>query len=307
MNLIIYNKFIQTYDEKFYRKDKIENDELFLGSRMEQELNFSSFNKIKRVTNEELAAMWTRYFENKDDRNLRDQLILQYIYLTRYVVGRVKVALPPTFTYEDISSYGIEGLIDAVEKFTPKMGARFETYALVRIRGNIIDKVRSQDFLPRSVRRKIRDVKEAQDILKSQYGRAATNSEIAQYLGIEKEKVEQLLADDTTITSIYDKKGAADGDIEIIDTIEDSQTLAPHEEVEEKDIKKGLEIALKRLPERERTIMVLYYHENMTLKEIGDAINVSESRVSQLHAQAIMKLKNLLSENRTERLKKSII
>jgi RNA polymerase sigma factor for flagellar operon FliA len=274
---------------------------------MEQELNFSSFNKIKRVTNEELAAMWARYFENKDDKNLRDQLILQYIYLTRYVVGRVKVALPPTFTYEDISSYGIEGLIDAVEKFTPKMGARFETYALVRIRGNIIDKVRSQDFLPRSVRRKIRDVKEAQDILKSQYGRAATNSEIAQYLGIEKEKVEQLLADDTTITSIYDKKGSADGDIEIIDTIEDSQTLAPHEEVEEKDIKKGLEIALKRLPERERTIMVLYYHENMTLKEIGDAINVSESRVSQLHAQAIMKLKNLLSENRTERLKKSII
>lgn len=274
---------------------------------MEQELDFSSYNKIKRATNEELADLWSRYFEDHDNKTLRDELILQYIYLTRYVVGRVKVALPPTFSYEDISSYGIEGLIDAVEKYSPKMGARFETYALVRIRGNIIDKVRSQDFLPRSVRRKIRDVKEAQEELKKQYGRAATNSEIANYLGIEKEKVEQLLADDTTITSIYDKKGVADGDIEIIDTIEDAHTLAPHEQLEEKDVKKELEGALKRLPERERTIMVLYYHENMTLKEIGEAISISESRVSQLHAQAIMKLKNLLSENRTERLKKSII
>ena len=274
---------------------------------MEQELFFSPYNKIKRASNEELTELWTRYFDDHDNKALRDELILQYIYLTKYVVGRVKVALPPTFSYEDISSYGVEGLIDAVEKYTMKMGARFETYALVRIRGNIIDKVRSQDFLPRSVRRKIKDVKEAQEELKRQFGITATNTEIANYLGIEREKVEQLLADDTTITSIYDKKGASDGDIEIIDTIQDAHNLAPHEELEEKDAKKELEGALKRLPERERTIMVLYYHENMTLKEIGDAINISESRVSQLHAQAIMKLKNLLSENRTERLKKSII
>ena len=276
-------------------------------SGMEQNLDFSSYNNIKRATNEELANMWALYFDDHENKALRDELILQYIYLTRYVVGRVKVALPPTFSYEDISSYGVEGLIDAVEKYTPKMGARFETYALVRIRGNIIDKVRSQDFLPRSVRRKIRDVKEAQEELKRQFGRAATDTEIANYLGIEKEKVEQILADDTTITSIYENKGVADGDIEIIDTIEDPRNLAPHEQLEEKDVKKELEDALKRLPERERTIMVLYYHENMTLKEIGDAINISESRVSQLHAQAIMKLKNLLSENRSERLKKSII
>ena len=274
---------------------------------MDQDLDFSSYNKIKRATNEELAELWQLYFDDHDNKMLRDKLILQYIYLTRYVVGRVKVALPPTFSYEDVSSYGIEGLIDAVEKYTPKMGARFETYALIRIRGNIIDKVRSQDFLPRSIRRKIKDVKEAQEELKRQYGRAANNTEIADYLGIEKEKVEQLLADDTTITSLYDKKGSTDGDIEIIDTIEDSSHLNPHDELEEKDVKKELEEALKRLPERERTIMVLYYHENMTLKEIGDAINISESRVSQLHAQAIMKLKNLLSENRSARLKRSII
>ncbi len=271
---------------------------------MEQDI---SYNKIKRVSNAELTEMWAQYFADHDNKELRDALILQYIYLTRYVVGRVKVALPPTFSYEDIASYGVEGLIDAIEKFTPKMGARFETYALVRIRGNIIDKIRSQDFLPRSVRRKIKDVKEAQEELKKQFGRAATDTEVADFLGIEKEKVEQLLSDDTTITSIYDKKGSSEGDLEIIDTIQDAQALNPHEKLEEKDVKKELEKALKRLPERERTIMVLYYHENMTLKEIGEAINVSESRISQLHAQAIMKLKNLLSENRSERLKRSII
>ena len=269
--------------------------------------DISSYSKIKRLNNDELAELWARYFDDHDNKELRDQLIIQYIYLTKYVVGRVKVALPPTFSYEDISSYGVEGLIDAVEKFSKKMGARFETYALVRIRGNIIDKIRSQDFLPRSVRRKIKDVKEAQEELKLKFGRTATNTEIADYLGIEKEKVEQILSDDTTVTSLYDKKGSSDGDIEIIDTIQDTRALAPHEEMEEKDVKKELEDALKRLPERERTIMVLYYHENMTLKEIGEAINVSESRISQLHAQAIMKLKNLLSENRSERLKRSII
>lgn len=271
------------------------------------ENDITSYNNIKRLTNEELKELWEKYFNDHDNKTLRDILILQYIYLTKYVVGRVKVALPPTFSYEDISSYGVEGLIDAVEKFTPKIGARFETYALVRIRGNIIDKIRSQDFLPRSVRRKIKDVKEAQEELKLKFGRAATNSEIADYMGIEKEKVEQLMSDDTTLTSIYEKKGSTEGDIEIIDTIQDTNSLNPHEELEEKDVKKELEEALMRLPERERTIMVLYYHENMKLKDIGDAINVSESRISQLHAQAIMKLKHLLSESRSERLKKSII
>ena len=109
------------------------------------------------------------------------------------------------------------------------------------------------------------------------------------------------------VTSIYDKKAQNDESVEIIDTIQDSNHLNPSEEIEDKTIKAQLEKALKRLPERERTILVLYYHENMTLKEIGDAIDLSESRASQLHAQAIMKLKNLLSESRVERLKRSIV
>ena len=274
---------------------------------MENENNFSSYNNIKRLSDEEIVKVWEEYLKDRSNKQLRDTLIVQYIYLTRYVVGRVKVALPPTFTFEDISSYGIEGLIDAVEKYTPRNGARFETYALVRIRGDIIDKIRAQDFLPRSVRRKIRDVKEAQEQLKKQFGRPATNSEVAELLGMEPEKVDQILADDTTITSIYDKKGNGEDSIEVIDTIKDSSHKAPHEECEDKNVKNQLEAALKRLPERERMIMVLYYHENMTFKEIGETVNISESRVCQIHAQAIMKLKNLLSENRSARLKQSII
>lgn len=274
---------------------------------MHQDLDYNSYSKIKRLADEELEALWADYFKDKANKKVRDSLIVQYIYLTRYVVGRVKVALPPTFSIEDISSYGVEGLIDAIEKYSPDKGARFETYALMRIRGNIIDKIRSQDFLPRSARKRIKDVKDAQEHLRQKLGRLPSSSEIGELLGMEKEKVDQILAEDTTITSLYDKKGTSDESIEIIDTIQDTKTLNPQEQMEEKDVKTQLEHALKRLPERERMIMVLYYHENMTLKEIGEAIEISESRVCQLHAQAIMKLKNILSENRSERLHKSIV
>ena len=274
---------------------------------MEQDNSFSSYNNIKRLSEDELVQLWQDYFADRSNKKLRDDLIVQYIYLTRYVVGRVKVALPPTFSFEDILSYGVEGLIDAVEKYSPNAGAKFETYALIRIRGNIIDKIRSQDFLPRSIRRKIKEVKDKQEELKQTLGRSATNSEVAEALGIEKEKVDQILAEDTTITSLYEKKMSDDDSIEVIDTIQDDKKPSPQEVMEQKDTKKELEEALKRLPERERMIMVLYYHENMTLKEIGETINISESRICQLHAQAIMKLKNLLSENRAQRLQKSIV
>ena len=274
---------------------------------MEQDNSFSSYNNIKRLSEEELVQLWNDYFADRTNKKLRDDLIVQYIYLTRYVVGRVKVALPPTFSFEDILSYGVEGLIDAVEKYSPSAGAKFETYALIRIRGNIIDKIRSQDFLPRSIRRKIKEVKDKQEELRQTLGRSATNSEVADALGLEKEKVDQILAEDTTITSLYEKKMSDDDSIEVIDTIKDEKKPTPQEVLEQKDVKKELEEALKRLPERERMIMVLYYHENMTLKEIGETINISESRICQLHAQAIMKLKNLLSENRSKRLQKSIV
>ncbi len=274
---------------------------------MSQTFDFTSYNNIKRLSEEELTALWQEYFADKNNKAARDALIVQYIYLIRYVVGRVKVTLPATISVEDIAGYGVEGLINAIERYSPQKNTRFETYALIRIRGSIIDRIRAQDFLPRSVRKKIKDIKNAQESLKQELGRMPTTSEVAQYLDMEPEKVNQILAEDTTMTSIYDKRGNTDDSVEIIDTIQDTNKLNPQEQAEEKNVKQELEKALKRLPERERTIMVLYYQENMTLKEIGETIGMSESRVCQLHAQSIMKLKNILSENRTSRLRQSII
>ena len=274
---------------------------------MSQSFDFTSYNNIKRLTEEELANLWQEYLRDKTNKTARDTLIVQYIYLIRYVVGRVKVTLPSTISIEDIAGYGVEGLINAIERYSPQKNTRFETYALIRIRGSILDRIRSQDFLPRSVRKKIKDIKNAQEHLKQELGRMPTTNEVATFLDMDPEKVTQILSEDTTMTSLYDKKGSTDDSVEIIDTIQDTNKLNPQEQAEEQNVKQELEKALRRLPERERIIMVLYYQENMTLKEIGQTINMSESRVCQLHAQAIMKLKNILSENRSSRLQKSII
>ena len=274
---------------------------------MEQSFDFSSYNNIKHLTEDELTALWEKYLADKSNKTARDTLIVQYIYLVRYAVGRVKVSLPATISIEDIAGYGVEGLINAIERFSPQKNTRFETYALIRIRGSILDRIRSQDFLPRSVRKKIKDIKQAAEILKQQLGRTPTTTEIANYLDMEPEKVSQIMSEDVVVTSIYDKRGSSEDSMEIIDTIEDSNKLNPQEQMEEKNVKTDLQRALQRLPERERVLMVLYYQENMTMKEIGETLGMSESRICQLHAQSIMKLKNILNENRTSRLQKAIV
>ncbi|MGN0031447.1 MAG: FliA/WhiG family RNA polymerase sigma factor [Candidatus Gastranaerophilaceae bacterium] len=274
---------------------------------MEQSFDFSSYNNIKRLSEDELSQVWEEYLADKSNKTSRDTLIVQYIYLVRYAVGRVKVSLPSSISVEDITGYGVEGLINAIERFSPVRNTRFETYALIRIRGSILDKVRSQDFLPRSVRKKIKEVKQAAEVLKQELGRIPTTSEIAQSLDMDPEKVNQLLSEDVVMTSIYDKRGTSDDSMEIIDTIEDDNKLNPQERMEEQTVKSDLQKALQRLPERERVLMVLYYQEDMTMKEIGETLNMSESRVCQLHAQAIMKLKNILNENRTSRLQQAIL
>ena len=274
---------------------------------MEQGFDFSSYNSIKRLSEEELIALWEKYLADKTNKQARDTLIVQYIYLVRYVVGRVKVSLPVTISIEDIAGYGVEGLINAIERFSPQKNTRFETYALIRVRGAILDRIRSEDCLPRSVRKKIKDIKQAAEVLKQQLGRTATSTEIANYLDMDVDKVNQVMSEDVVVTSIYDKRGTSEDSMEIIDTIEDSTKLNPQERMEEKNVKTDLQRALQRLPERERVLMVLYYQENMTMKEIGETIGMSESRVCQLHAQAIMKLKNILNENRSSRLQQAIV
>ena len=274
---------------------------------MSETFDFTSYNNIKRLSEEELVELWNEYFADKTNKAVRDALIVQYIYLIKYVVGRIKVTLPNGISMEDIAGYGIEGLINAIERFSVDKNTKFETYALIRIRGTILDRVRSEDFLPRSVRAKLKKIKQTQEELKQTLGRMPTTKEVADALDMDVEKVSQLLAEDVTVFSIYDKQGTSEDSLEVIDTIQDSQGLTPYEVAEEKNVKQELERALKRLPERERNIMVLYYQENMTLKEIGQMLGMSESRVCQLHAQSIVKLKNILNENRSRRLQKSIV
>ncbi len=274
---------------------------------MSEELEYTTYNNIKRLSDSELESLWNEYLLDKSKKELRDKLIIQYIYLTRYVIGRVKMNLPPTFTIEDVTSCGVEGLITAIERFTPNRGARFETYALMRIRGAIIDKIRSQDWVPRSTRKRIKEIKDVAEEIKDKLGRPATLTEISEASGIERDKIGMIMADDATVSSIYEKKGPADEGIEIIDTIQDENSMNPLDAMVDKDIKQELQVALRRLPEREKMIMALYYHENMTLKEIGEAISISESRVCQLHAQAIMKLKSILTSNRSDRILQSIV
>ena len=213
---------------------------------MSQDFDFTSYNNIKRLSEDELIELWKKYLADKTDKASRDALIVQYIYLIRYVVGRVKVTLPATISVEDIAGYGVEGLINAIERYSPQKNTRFETYALIRIRGAILDKIRAQDFLPRSVRQKIKVLKEAQEYLKQELGRMPTTQEIATHVDMDAEKVSQLLSEDVTITSLYDKKGSAEDSVEIIDTIQDTHKLNPQENAEEKNVKQELERALQR-------------------------------------------------------------
>lgn len=264
-------------------------------------INLGQNQRVQKLSEEELREIWVKYLEDKEkNKCLRDTLIIQYLPLVKYVVGRVRVNLPVTIATDDLAGYGVEGLIDAINKYRLDKGAKFETYALTRIRGAIIDKVRNMDWVPRAVKQKLKAVKAATQALSDKLGRAPSTEEIAEHLETTPEKIEEIIADGhkVSVLSLQEKKDLSNSDsTELIDTIKDEKASTPLEKLEEKDSKKELERALARLPERERVILALYYHENMTLKEIGDAINVSESRVCQLHSQAIMKLRNLLTHN----------
>jgi len=260
-------------------------------------------NKSKKMSDADIDKVWAQFVLDKTNKEIRDRLIIQYIYLIKYVVGRLRISLPNTISTEDIAGYGVEGLIDAIEKFSPARGVRFETYALLRIRGAIIDRIRSLDWVPRGAQKRFKNIHKAIATLQGKLGRQPNSEEIAKELELPKEKVEASMAEmeSNTMISIYDKKDASGDSVEIIDTIQDKNSDDPLALLENRDVKNELSRALGSLPERERMLIALYYHENMTLKEIGVALNISESRVCQLHAQAIMKLRKTLSSQDTSK------
>jgi RNA polymerase sigma factor for flagellar operon FliA len=248
---------------------------------------------------DDTQALWREY-KRTGDRLLRDRLILTYAPLVKYVAGRLGSGLPAHVEEGDLVSYGLLGLIGAIERFDPDRDIKFETYAIARIKGSIIDELRSMDWVPRSVRARARDIERTIAQLESKLTRAPTDEEIAAALGItEDEFQDSLLEISRTSIAALDELWASSssgGDpVALIDTIPDTGAAEPQSAMAHTELREALGEAIARLPEREKLVVTLYYYEELTLREIGEVLGVTESRVSQLHTKAILRLKARLS------------
>ena len=251
---------------------------------------------------EDTQNLWLE-FRRTGDQKLRDRLILTYAPLVKYVAGRLGSGLPAHVDDDDLVSYGLLGLIGAIERFDPSRDIKFETYAMARIKGSIIDELRSMDWVPRSVRSRARDIERAIGALEAKLGRAPTDEEISAKLGLSEEELDEALSEiSRSSISALDELWtvSAGGDqIALIDTIEDTQGPNPQSALAQTEQKEAIGEAIARLPEREKLVVTLYYYEELTLREIGEVLGVTESRVSQLHTKAILRLKARLAGARS--------
>ena len=247
----------------------------------------------------ELESLWARLCATRDPA-LREQMIVQYAPLVKYVVGRMAVSMPGLLASEDIIGYGTIGLIQAVDRYDPSVGVKFETYAIRRIKGSILDAIRSLQQLSRDASRRTRDLDHAYDDLVQQYGRIPTNREVANHLGLSPEEMNQALMDASmSIVSLNTPLGET-GDGEkpsLLDQITDDDAPLVADQVERQHLYVALVQAIQNLSERDRLVINLYYYEELTLKEISEVLGVSTSRVSQLHAAAVFKLRAALRAN----------
>jgi RNA polymerase sigma factor for flagellar operon FliA len=242
--------------------------------------------------------LWLEY-RRSGDQAVRDRLILTYAPLVRYVAGRLGAGLPAHVDEGDLISYGLLGLISAIERFDPSRDVKFETYALARIRGAIIDELRALDWVPRSVRARAREIERAITQLEAKLGRAPTDEEIAEKIDVTPEELEDSLTDIArTSIAALDELWTVSGEgdqVSLLDTLEDQSEAQPSEALDETETREALADAISRLPEREKLVVTLYYYEELTLREIGEVLGVTESRVSQLHTKAVLRLKSRLS------------
>ncbi|MCX5921297.1 MAG: FliA/WhiG family RNA polymerase sigma factor [Candidatus Melainabacteria bacterium] len=253
----------------------------------------------KAKAQQDIQELWMTFQKQRDNVKLRDGLVMHYIHLVRYAVSRLPLNLPSSISTDDLMSFGTIGLLEAVKRFDPSRGLKFETYATNRIRGEIIDQLRSQDWVPRGVRKRNKLLMEAIATLEVDLGRNPTEAEIAAALGVTKVKLQAILAESTQLLLSLDEQLGSDSDgssLSLLDTVADKVTLHPEAQLENGDTRLRLAESINALPEREKLLIALYYQENMTLREIGDIINVSESRVCQLHAQALLRLRQKLSK-----------
>ncbi len=247
-----------------------------------------------------LRELW-QDFKATGDQRLRERLILHYSPLVKYVAGRVGVGLPPNIEQADLVSYGIFGLIDAIEKFDLERSIKFETYAISRIRGAIIDELRAIDWIPRSVRYKAREVEKAYAKLESELHRTPTEPEVAKEMGISLSDLHGIFSQVSFVNVVALDEllsvGGEKGDkLSLVDTLEDHKAEDPVLAFEGEETKYLLAKAINQLPEREKIVVTLYYYEGLTLAEIGKVLGVTESRICQMHTKAVLQLRGKLAE-----------
>jgi RNA polymerase sigma factor FliA len=252
----------------------------------------------------ELKDLWRRYRQAGDER-ARERLVVAYSPLVKYVAGRMASGLPAHVEEADLISYGLIGLISAIERFEIEREIKFETYAIPRIRGAIIDELRALDWVPRSVRARAREIERANVKLENKLQRPPSDEEMAEELGIELEDFQEALIQisNSTIAALDELWTVSDtsGDqISLLDTLQDPGAPDPARVADAADLKDRVADAIARLPEREKLVIALYYYENLTLREIGEVLGVTESRVSQLHTKAVLRLRSHLSEEELE-------
>jgi RNA polymerase sigma factor for flagellar operon FliA len=253
---------------------------------------------------EAINELWAEY-KASGERGARERLILHYSPLVKFVAGRVAAGLPQSIEQADLVSYGIFGLIDAIDKFDPGRGFKFETYAISRIKGAIIDELRSIDWVPRSVRAKARAIERAYSKLENELRRSPEESEVATELEWTPGELTQTLSQIsfTGLVALDDLLAASSGERSGSATVSDTITDGKHDPVEAYEVdemKHLLADAINRMPDRERLVLTLYYYEGLTLAEIGDLLGVTESRVCQIHTKSILQLRGRLSEPERE-------
>ncbi len=242
-----------------------------------------------------IEEIWQRYRETRD-KALRDRLILNYAPLVKYVAGRISTSLPAHVDEGDLVSYGLLGLIGAIERYDPAREIKFETYAISRIKGSIIDELRSLDWVPRSVRSRAREIERAMLELENRLKRAPTDEEVATEIGITVDEFQDSLtaisrSSVAALDELWQISTGGGDTVSLIDTIEDPHADDPSKAMSQTEVREALADAIQRLPEREKLVITLYYYEELTLREIGEVLSVTESRVSQLHTKAILRLK----------------
>ncbi len=254
--------------------------------------------QVATTSETELAELWASYKTDAGAR-ARDALIVHFSPLVKYVASRVAVGLPQNVEQADLVSYGMFGLIDAIDKFEPGRGFKFETYAISRIKGAILDELRSIDWVPRSVRAKARSIEKAYAKLEAQHHRAPSDTEVAKELGWTESQFQQNLSQISTVgLAALDEILVVGGDrgeaITLGDTIADG-SHGPMGAFEVAELRQLLAQAINVMPEREKIVLTLYYYENLTLQEIGKVLGVTESRVCQIHTKAVLQLRHRLA------------